>query len=820
MGCRPRPAAPDVDGRPRARARRAGAWRRRCGGGGVVAGRLAGRRPGLSPSRVHGAAPRCDRGERARRRRRLLRTVGRRARRPGGGPRRAVGRRRRRTGPRTPGPRRRPTPTPPMPWPQAAATFDALGYRLDAARSVLLQGRALRRAGRRNDASAVLAGRHGPGSPGWAPSRGATRRGPNSSWSPPFALSGELTATEVRVADLVALGRRNREIAGELFMSVATVEAHLTRIYRKLGVRSRTELSRQLRPRALSQAEPWGSCRESPLPPEPATSYVRSMLDVRALVVGVDELVPTLDGRLVPYVNLDNAASTPPFVSVDRHGRAVPAVLRQRPPRHRLQVARSAPPSTRRPATSSAASSAPIPTATSSCSPRTPPRRSTSSPARCRCADDVGRAHDRARAPLQRPAVADPGAHRARAACSRRHARRGRPRPAARSATPGGSRCSPCPARPTSPGVVPADPPPGREGPRRRRPHPRRRRPARRPPTDRHAPPRRSRPPRLRRDVGAQDVRAVRHRRPGRRRDAFGDGPRPAAAAAPFDAVDARRRRVGRPSRPGGGRQPQRRSVRSPSPRRVQMLDAIGLRSHRRPRGAAAPLRRRRASARFPGCRLHGPSDVTATDKVGVIPFTLDGCRPRTRRRDPRLRARHRRAQRVLLRPSVRRPPARPRPADGAAWVAARPRRRQAGRTGPGAHQPRLLQHRADIDRAVDALAQIVAGEFAGGTAATSTANIDRSTTASQRCSRWEESDDTCPRPRVGSQDGDGQAPATAAGATPERRATKVPAAVVDPALRVVVSAPGARRPGSPRRPVRAATGERIAPALLYRRGR
>ncbi len=31
-------------------------------------------------------------------------------------------------------------------------------------------------------------------------------------------------------------------------MSVATVEAHLTRIYRKLGVRSRTELSRQVHP--------------------------------------------------------------------------------------------------------------------------------------------------------------------------------------------------------------------------------------------------------------------------------------------------------------------------------------------------------------------------------------------------------------------------------------------------------------------------------------------------------------------------------------------------------------------------------------------
>jgi cysteine desulfurase/selenocysteine lyase len=40
------------------------------------------------------------------------------------------------------------------------------------------------------------------------------------------------------------------------------------------------------------------------------------MLDMRPMLVGVDVPVPTLDGRLVPYVNLDNAASTPAFVSV------------------------------------------------------------------------------------------------------------------------------------------------------------------------------------------------------------------------------------------------------------------------------------------------------------------------------------------------------------------------------------------------------------------------------------------------------------------------------------------------------------------------
>ena len=56
----------------------------------------------------------------------------------------------------------------------------------------------------------------------------------------------ELTETERRIAELAADGRSNREIAGELFVSERTVEANLTRAYRKLGVRSRTELARKL----------------------------------------------------------------------------------------------------------------------------------------------------------------------------------------------------------------------------------------------------------------------------------------------------------------------------------------------------------------------------------------------------------------------------------------------------------------------------------------------------------------------------------------------------------------------------------------------
>jgi DNA-binding CsgD family transcriptional regulator len=56
----------------------------------------------------------------------------------------------------------------------------------------------------------------------------------------------ELTPTEQRVAELAAEGRSNREIATELFVSERTVESNLTRVYRKLGIRSRTQLARRL----------------------------------------------------------------------------------------------------------------------------------------------------------------------------------------------------------------------------------------------------------------------------------------------------------------------------------------------------------------------------------------------------------------------------------------------------------------------------------------------------------------------------------------------------------------------------------------------
>ena len=60
------------------------------------------------------------------------------------------------------------------------------------------------------------------------------------------APTTELTAQELRVAVAVAEGLSNREAGAALFLSPKTVEHHLTRVYEKLGVRSRTALARRL----------------------------------------------------------------------------------------------------------------------------------------------------------------------------------------------------------------------------------------------------------------------------------------------------------------------------------------------------------------------------------------------------------------------------------------------------------------------------------------------------------------------------------------------------------------------------------------------
>jgi DNA-binding CsgD family transcriptional regulator len=59
-------------------------------------------------------------------------------------------------------------------------------------------------------------------------------------------MTSDLTPTEQRIAELVAEGRSNKEVAAVLFVTPKTVGTKLSRIYAKLGVHSRTELAHRL----------------------------------------------------------------------------------------------------------------------------------------------------------------------------------------------------------------------------------------------------------------------------------------------------------------------------------------------------------------------------------------------------------------------------------------------------------------------------------------------------------------------------------------------------------------------------------------------
>ena len=59
---------------------------------------------------------------------------------------------------------------------------------------------------------------------------------------------GALTPTEQRVAELIAAGRTYQEAADELFISPKTVQWNLSKVYKKLGIKSRAELPSAINP--------------------------------------------------------------------------------------------------------------------------------------------------------------------------------------------------------------------------------------------------------------------------------------------------------------------------------------------------------------------------------------------------------------------------------------------------------------------------------------------------------------------------------------------------------------------------------------------
>jgi len=126
---------------------------------------------------------------------------------------------------------------------EALAQHDRLEVPFERARTLLAYGAMLRGRRQRGRARKLLAEASATfdqlGCSGWA----GRAQAELSQLGGRRAQTGTLTPTETRIAALVARGRSNAEVATELFISPRTVEWNLSKIYRKLGVRSRAELA-------------------------------------------------------------------------------------------------------------------------------------------------------------------------------------------------------------------------------------------------------------------------------------------------------------------------------------------------------------------------------------------------------------------------------------------------------------------------------------------------------------------------------------------------------------------------------------------------
>ena len=130
--------------------------------------------------------------------------------------------------------------------------FDRGDARLERARALADLGAMLRRRNRRTEARELLRvaldsahrGGAGPLAAYAETELRATGARPRR-----IVLTGtdSLTASERRIAELASQGLTNREIAQTLFVTVRTVEEHLSHAYAKLGIRSRAQLARRLK---------------------------------------------------------------------------------------------------------------------------------------------------------------------------------------------------------------------------------------------------------------------------------------------------------------------------------------------------------------------------------------------------------------------------------------------------------------------------------------------------------------------------------------------------------------------------------------------
>ena len=134
---------------------------------------------------------------------------------------------------------------------EAIDRLEPTRLRVDLARARLLFGEWLRRERRRVDAREELraaydffseAGMEAFAERARVELRATGERTPE----PAVDALGQLTPQEAQVSRLVAQGHTNREIAAQLFISPSTVEYHLGKVFRKLDVRSRTQLAARI----------------------------------------------------------------------------------------------------------------------------------------------------------------------------------------------------------------------------------------------------------------------------------------------------------------------------------------------------------------------------------------------------------------------------------------------------------------------------------------------------------------------------------------------------------------------------------------------
>ena len=134
---------------------------------------------------------------------------------------------------------------------QALTHHERSPRRVEQARTHLAYGSRLRRAGRRTKARKQLRGALGlfeaAGAPAWAERARAELTASGETIRKDPAAREELTPQEFQVAMAVSRGATNKEVAAQLFLSTKTIEFHLRNAFRKVGVRSRTELANALR---------------------------------------------------------------------------------------------------------------------------------------------------------------------------------------------------------------------------------------------------------------------------------------------------------------------------------------------------------------------------------------------------------------------------------------------------------------------------------------------------------------------------------------------------------------------------------------------